>query len=129
MTAREFSDEQIESAIGEALAEQNVNVIPGLIAVLALQNPERAEHIRQTILLGLNVAMSAPPRILTVEQVAIVLDNNRSGKAPGCIGCGHLLVFHGAGRCAAPGEGCKCPSTTELWDASLAPEPPAGGGS
>jgi hypothetical protein len=58
---------------------------------------------------------------LTPEQVEVVLENNRSGKAPGCVGCGHLLLFHGAGRCVAPFEECECPSSDELWDASLEP--------
>lgn len=54
-----YTDAQIESAIESALAKQNVAVIPGLIAVLAMQNPERADVVRRTILLGLSVATSA----------------------------------------------------------------------
>ncbi len=52
----EFTDEQIEQGIASALAEQNIAVVPSLIALLAAQNPERAELVRQTILLGLSLA-------------------------------------------------------------------------
>lgn len=54
----EFTDEQIEAGITKALAQQNVKVIPALIALLALQNPERAHNVRQTILLGLSIAIA-----------------------------------------------------------------------
>lgn len=60
--------------------------------------------------------MSTP---LTPDRIERILANNAAGRAPGCIGCGHYLVVHGAGKCAAPG--CDCPSTDELWTASLEP--------
>lgn len=52
----EFTDEQIERGIHHALMGQDIEVIPGLIALLALQNPKRADEIRTTILLGLAIA-------------------------------------------------------------------------
>jgi hypothetical protein len=54
-----YTDDQIVTGIEKALGKQDVNAIPGLIALLALQNPERAESIRQTILLGLSIAAKA----------------------------------------------------------------------
>lgn len=58
MPEPEFTDAQIEAGITAALAEQNVAVVPGLIALLALQNPARAEVVRQTILFGLSLVAS-----------------------------------------------------------------------
>lgn len=52
----EYTDEQIEAAIRSALAKQDIDAVPGLIALLALQNPHRAEEVRQTILFGLRIA-------------------------------------------------------------------------
>jgi len=54
----EYTDAQIERAIRLALEKQDVNAIPGLIRLLALQNPRRADMVRQTILYGLNIAAS-----------------------------------------------------------------------
>jgi hypothetical protein len=51
-----YTDAQIEKGIGLALERQDVNAVPGLIALLALQNPHRAEQIRETILFGLKIA-------------------------------------------------------------------------
>lgn len=53
---REYTDDQIVTAIESALRKRDVEAIPGLIALLALQNPDRAETIRQTILFGLSLA-------------------------------------------------------------------------
>lgn len=52
----EFTDEQIERGIRLALQKQNVEAIPGLITLLAIQNPHRADVVRQTILYGLDIA-------------------------------------------------------------------------
>lgn len=60
-TMPEFSDAQIESAITSALAKQDINAVPGLITLLALQNPHRADMIRQTILYGLSIAANTQP--------------------------------------------------------------------
>jgi hypothetical protein len=61
MSDPKYTDDQIVSVITKALREQNVKAIPGLIAVLALQNPERAEGIRRVILVGLDIAASTEP--------------------------------------------------------------------
>lgn len=58
----EFSDSQIEAAIQSALAKQDVDAVPGLLTLLALQNPSRADMIRQTILYGLSIASGHPNR-------------------------------------------------------------------
>lgn len=55
----EFTDAQIERGITLALKRQDIDVIPGLITLLALQNPRRADTIRQTILYGLDIATKA----------------------------------------------------------------------
>ena len=61
MTAEpQYTDEQIETAIRLALTKQAVEAIPGLITLLALQNPKRAEQVRQTILSGLLIAAMGP---------------------------------------------------------------------
>jgi hypothetical protein len=57
-----YTDEQIVKGIEKALAVQDVKAVPGLIALLALQNSQRAESIRQTILLGLEIAAHAKPK-------------------------------------------------------------------
>lgn len=56
MTVHEFTPAQIEAGIHSALAKQDIDAVPGLIALLALQDPHRADMIRQTILYGLSVA-------------------------------------------------------------------------
>lgn len=56
---RKYTDAQIEGGIRLALSRQDVKAIPGLIALLALQNPDRAEAIRQTILFGLSLAAAS----------------------------------------------------------------------
>ena len=56
----EFTDEQIEQGIQKALHEQNVAVIPSLIALLATQNPHRADDILTTIKAGLALAAATP---------------------------------------------------------------------
>ena len=53
---RTYTDDQIQAAITKALKAQDVKAIPGLIALLALQNPTLAEQIRQMILMGLSIA-------------------------------------------------------------------------
>jgi hypothetical protein len=52
MSEPEYSEDQIVSGIESALRKHDVHAIPGLIALLALQNPRRAE----TILFGLRIA-------------------------------------------------------------------------
>lgn len=52
----EFTDEQVEQAVHVALKEHDVKVIPGLLHILAAQNPQRAQEILDEITLGLDVA-------------------------------------------------------------------------
>lgn len=52
----EYTADEIESAINAALKEQRVDVIPSLIAVLAVRDPARAERVRLLILAGLRIA-------------------------------------------------------------------------
>lgn len=52
----EFTDDQIERGIRLAIEKRGINAIPGLITLLALQNPRRADIVRQTILYGLDLA-------------------------------------------------------------------------
>lgn len=52
----EFTDDQIERGIRLALGKQDIKAVPGLIALLAIQNPRRADMVRQTILYGLDLA-------------------------------------------------------------------------
>lgn len=54
-----YTDEQIERGIHLALEKQDVEAVPSLIALLALQNPHKADQIRQTILKGLRIAAVA----------------------------------------------------------------------
>jgi hypothetical protein len=60
MTDHEFSVEDIEKGIHHALRAQDVQAIPGLLKLMALQDPERAEELRQTMLLGVTIAGAAP---------------------------------------------------------------------
>lgn len=59
----DYTDAQIETAIARALEKQDVKAVPGLIALLAPQNPERAEHLRQLILVGLSIASKGAPHV------------------------------------------------------------------
>ncbi len=52
----EYTDDQIETAIMSALQKHDNEAVVGLLMLLALQNPHRAEIIRDTILLGLALA-------------------------------------------------------------------------
>jgi hypothetical protein len=45
----EFTDDQILTAIGDALRESNIAVVPGLIRLLALQNPDAAQTVMDAI--------------------------------------------------------------------------------
>lgn len=45
----EFSDEDLVIAIGQALANGRLDVVPGIVAVFALQNPGLAEGVRDVV--------------------------------------------------------------------------------
>ena len=53
----EYTDAQIETAIIKALAAQNVEAVASLLTLLALQNPHRAEVLRDLMLVGAQVAL------------------------------------------------------------------------
>lgn len=61
MAEHEFTPDQIAEGIRRALAKHDVKAVNGLIALLALQDPHRAEAIRQTILVGLRVTSASQP--------------------------------------------------------------------
>lgn len=52
----EFTADQIADAISKALREHEVTVIPGLIKLLALKDPTRAQAIYDTIQLGIAIS-------------------------------------------------------------------------
>lgn len=58
MTApvREFSDEQILETVADAIANRDLDVVPGLLMVLALQNPALAQRTLDAIKAALAVA-------------------------------------------------------------------------
>jgi hypothetical protein len=45
MTAREFTDDQIVDGIVAAIADRRFDVVEGLVALLAVQNPTRAADV------------------------------------------------------------------------------------
>lgn len=55
----EFTDAQIVESIHAALREGKVEVVGSLIAVLAVQNPRRAERIRDSLLAASRIAASS----------------------------------------------------------------------
>jgi hypothetical protein len=52
----EFTDEQILTTIGSALRKRDIEAIPGLLAVLTVQNPRLAETVRDGILIAAKAA-------------------------------------------------------------------------
>lgn len=56
MTGHEFTPDQIVDAIVHALHEHDVKAVPGLIKLLALQDPRRAQDVLDTIKAGLAIA-------------------------------------------------------------------------
>lgn len=51
----EFSDDQIIAAVASAIRDNRFDVIPGMIRVLALQSPDAAQALLDTIELGRSV--------------------------------------------------------------------------
>lgn len=45
MTGHEFTPDQIEQGIASAVRDREFNVIPGLIKLLALKDPVRAQDV------------------------------------------------------------------------------------
>jgi hypothetical protein len=54
--APEFTAAQIEAGIVEALAQGDLEVVPGMIKLLAAQDPHRARLVMDTIERGLGLA-------------------------------------------------------------------------
>ena len=50
--SREFTDEQISEAIAKAIGERDFEAVPGLIKLLALQNPSLAQEVYDLITKG-----------------------------------------------------------------------------
>jgi len=55
-TVHEFTPDQIEDTIGTALRAGDVDVVPSLVALLALQDADRAQAVLDTINTGLILA-------------------------------------------------------------------------
>lgn len=48
MTTHEFTSDQITETIATAIRERDLDVVPGLIRLLALQDPGRAQEVLDT---------------------------------------------------------------------------------
>lgn len=57
--SREFTSDQIVQGIESALHDHEVTVVPGLIRLLAVQDPARAEAVLDTINLGIAISRAA----------------------------------------------------------------------
>lgn len=49
MTAHEFTSDQITETIAGAIRDREFEVVPGLIRLLAVQDPDRAQEVLDTI--------------------------------------------------------------------------------
>lgn len=62
MTAqREFTSEQILDAIAQAIRDRELEVVPGLVQLLALQDPAAAQAVLDTVELARVVAEARRP--------------------------------------------------------------------
>jgi len=66
MTKPEFTADQIADGIHAALADGHVDVVPGLLKMLAVQDPIRATQLLNTIEAGLTLARDPEASILDV---------------------------------------------------------------
>lgn len=57
--SHEFTPDQIVQGIESALHDHEVAVVPGLIRLLAVQDPARAEALLDTIELGIAISRAA----------------------------------------------------------------------
>lgn len=53
---RRFTTDEIEAGIAGAIAAGDFEVVPGLIQLLAVRNPERAQTVLDTIELGIEIS-------------------------------------------------------------------------
>jgi len=57
----EFTSDQITETIATAIRERDFEVVPGLVRLLALQDPNRAQEVLDTIQAGQIIAKAARP--------------------------------------------------------------------
>lgn len=61
MTTHEFTSDQITESIANAIRDRDLEVVPGLIRLLALQDPGRAQLILDTVELARIIAAASQP--------------------------------------------------------------------
>lgn len=61
MTGHEFTSDQITETIAIAIRDREFEVVPGLIRLLALQDPGRAQLILDTVDLARVIAKAGQP--------------------------------------------------------------------
>lgn len=61
MTVHEYTPDQITETIANAIRDREFDVVPGLIRLLALQDPGRAQEVLDTIQAGQIIAKAAQP--------------------------------------------------------------------
>lgn len=61
MTAHEFTSDQISETIATAIRDRDLHVVPGLIRLLALQDPGRAQEVLDTVELARVLAKAEQP--------------------------------------------------------------------
>lgn len=61
MTAHEFTSDQITETIANAIRDRDLEVVPGLIRLLAIQDPGRAQEVLDTIQAAQIIAKASQP--------------------------------------------------------------------
>lgn len=61
MTAHEFTSDQITETIATAIRDREFEVVPGLIRLLAVQDPGRAQEVLDTFDLAQVIAKAGQP--------------------------------------------------------------------
>jgi hypothetical protein len=56
MTSHEFTSDQITETIAHAIRERDFEVVPGLIRLLAVQDPGRAQDVLDTVEVARTIA-------------------------------------------------------------------------
>lgn len=72
MTGHQYTPDQIVDAIVKALHDGEVTAVPGLIGLLALQDPQRAQDVYDTLQAGIALGRG--------DEVELVI---RAREAPG----------------------------------------------
>jgi hypothetical protein len=65
VTRHDFTADEIADAVAKAIHDHEFTVIPGLIRLLALNDPQRAQDILDTIELGLAIGAAHEPKEAT----------------------------------------------------------------